>query len=200
MNDEHESPSDGGPHEHTTHEAHDHAEHDLHEHAAEHDHHHHDVDEVGVALVTVSTSREAGDDPSGDYLESAFEEAGHDVVTREIIPDDFDRVQETIDQLVNRDDTSVVVTSGGTGVTPDDVTPEAARPLFDKRLPGFGELFRRLSFEEIGTRTIGSRSIGGVADETLVFCMPGSENAVSLGVDEVVLPEIGHLVGLASRD
>jgi molybdenum cofactor biosynthesis protein B len=91
------------------------------------------------------------------------------------------------------------VTTGGTGVTPDDVTPEAVKGLFAKTLPGFGELFRRLSYEEIGTRTIGSRAIAGVVSATPVFCLPGSENAVRLGVDEVILPEIGHLVGLAGR-
>lgn len=165
-----------------------------------HDHHHHDVDEVGVGIVTVSSSRTLDNDPSGDYIETAIEEAGHHVATRELIPDEFDRVQDTVDRLVERDDTDVVLVSGGTGVTPDDVTPEAVGPLLDKKLPGFGEVFRRLSYEEIGTKTIGSRSMGGVANETLVFCMPGSENAVSLGVDDVVLPEIGHLVGLAPRE
>ncbi|TKX45935.1 molybdenum cofactor biosynthesis protein B [Halorubrum sp. ARQ200] len=178
---------------------HDHG-HDDHDHDhGDHDHHHHDADSVAAAVVTVSSSRGADEDPAGDYVAAAFEEAGHEVSVRELIPDDYDSVQGTVDRLARRRDTDVVVTTGGTGVTPDDVTPEAVRGLFAKRLPGFGELFRRLSYEEVGTRTIGSRAVAGVVSDTPVFCLPGSENAVRLGVDEVVLPEVGHLVGLAGR-
>ncbi|QWC20120.1 MogA/MoaB family molybdenum cofactor biosynthesis protein [Halorubrum sp. 2020YC2] len=164
-----------------------------------HDHHHHDVESVAVAVVTVSSSRTADEDPAGDYVATAFEEAGHEVAVRELIPDDYDSVQGTVDRLARRKDTDAVVTTGGTGVTPDDVTPEAVRGLLAKPLPGFGELFRRLSYEEVGTRTVGSRATAGVVSATPVFCLPGSENAVRLGVDEVILPEIGHLVGLAGR-
>jgi molybdenum cofactor biosynthesis protein B len=162
-------------------------------------HHHHDVDSVAVAVVTVSSSRSVDEDPAGDYVAAAFEEAGHEVAVRELIDDDYDSVQGTVDRLARRKDTDAVVTTGGTGVTPDDVTPEAVRGLFAKRLPGFGELFRRLSHEEVGTRTIGSRATAGVVSATPVFCLPGSENAVRLGVDEIVLPEVGHLAGLAAR-
>ncbi|WP_050033853.1 MogA/MoaB family molybdenum cofactor biosynthesis protein [Halorubrum halophilum] len=183
-------------------DAHDHGEeadaHD-HSHGEDHDHHHHDADSVAVAVVTVSSSRSMNDDPSGEYVVSAFEEAGHEVAVRELVPDEYDSVQGTVDRLARRKDTDAVVTTGGTGVTPDDVTPEAVNGLFAKTLPGFGELFRRLSYEEIGTRTIGSRAIAGVVAATPVFCLPGSENAVRLGVDEIILPEIGHLVGLAGR-
>ena len=186
--------SDRGDH-HDDH-GHDHDGHDGHD---DHGHHHHDADSVAVAVVTVSSSRSTDEDPAGDYIESAFEEAGHEVAVRELIPDDYDSVQGTVDRLARRKDTDAVVTTGGTGVTPDDVTPEAVRGLFAKRLPGFGELFRRLSYEEVGTRTIGSRATAGVVSATPVFCLPGSENAVRLGVDEVVLPEVGHLSGLAAR-
>ena len=177
---------------------HDHADHDHADHT-DHNHHDHDVDSVAAAVVTVSSSRSTDEDPAGDYVAAAFEEAGHEVAVRELIPDDYDSVQGTVDRLARRKDTDVVVTTGGTGVTPDDVTPEAVRGLFAKRLPGFGELFRRLSYEEIGTRTIGSRATAGVVSATPVFCLPGSENAVRLGVDEIVLPEVGHLSGLAAR-
>ncbi|MWV64146.1 molybdenum cofactor biosynthesis protein [Halorubrum sp. JWXQ-INN 858] len=190
--------------DHEVEDGHDHHDdahgHDHHDDARGHDHHHHDAETVSVAVVTVSSSRTIDDDPSGDYLESAFEDAGHDVAVRELIPDEFDSVQGTIDRLARRDDTDVVVTTGGTGVTPDDITPEAVDDLFEKALPGFGELFRRLSYEEVGTRTIGSRAIAGVDDGTIVCCLPGSENAVRLGVDEILLPEVGHLVGLATRE
>jgi len=183
------------------HSAHDH-QHGRNEDGHQHDHddhHHHDADSVGAAVVTVSSSRSADEDPAGDYVAAAFEEAGHEVVVRELIPDDYDSVQGTVDRLTRRKDTDVVVTTGGTGVTPDDVTPEAVRGLLAKRLPGFGELFRRLSYEEVGTSTIGSRAVAGVVSATPVFCLPGSKNAVRLGVDEIILPEVGHLVGLSGR-
>ena len=165
----------------------------------DHDHHSHDAEAVSVAVVTVSSSRGADEDPAGDYVAAAFEDAGHEVAVRELIPDDYDSVQGTVDRLARRKDTDAVVTTGGTGVTPDDVTPEAVRGLFAKPLPGFGELFRRLSYDEVGTKTIGSRATAGIVTTTPVFCLPGSENAVRLGVDEVILPEVGHLVGLAGR-
>ena len=189
---DHAESDPAGDHDHAA--KHDHADH---EHG---DHHDHDADTVAVAVVTVSSSRSLEADASGDRIVDAFETAGHEVVVRELVDDEFDGVQGTVDRLVRRDDTDAVVTTGGTGVTPDDVTPEAVRPLLDKTLPGFGELFRRLSYEEVGTRTVGSRATAGIADGTAVFCLPGSENAVRLGVEDVILPEIGHLAGLASRD
>jgi molybdenum cofactor biosynthesis protein B len=85
-------------------------------------------------------------------------------------------------------------------VTPDDVTVEAADPLFEKTLPGFGELFRRLSYDEIGTRVVGTRAVAGIVEGTPVFCLPGSENAARLGATAVIVPEAGHLSGLATRD
>jgi molybdenum cofactor biosynthesis protein B len=175
------------------------AEHD-HDHADTHDHHHHDADHVGVAILTVSTSRSLEDDPAGDTIAAAFEAEGHEVVTRELVRDSYDRVQGGIDNLANRGDVDTVVTTGGTGVTPDDVTVEAAEPLFDKELPGFGELFRRLSYDEIGAKVVATRAAAGVADGVPVFCLPGSENAAELGSQDVIVPEIGHLVGLAGRD
>lgn len=188
-------------HSHDTQPGHSHEQ--SHDHSGEahahDDHHHHDADSVAVAVVTVSSSRDVEADPSGEYIVTAFEDAGHEVTVRELVPDEYDSVQGTVDRLARRKDTDVVVTTGGTGVTPDDVTPEAVRGLFAKRLPGFGELFRRLSYEEIGTSTIGSRATAGVILTTPVFCLPGSKNAVRLGVDEIILSEVGHLVGLARR-
>lgn len=169
------------------------------EHDDEHDHHHHDVEAVGVAVVTVSSTRSLDDDPGGDAVVEAFEADGHEVVTRELVADSYDRVQGAVDNLVGRGDVDVLVTTGGTGVTPDDVTVDAARPLFEKELPGFGELFRRLSYDDIGAKVVGSRATAGVVEGTLVFCLPGSEHATTLGTEEVILPEIAHLVGLAGR-
>jgi molybdenum cofactor biosynthesis protein B len=169
------------------------------EHATEDDHHHHDVDQVGVAVLTVSSSRSLDDDPAGDAIRDAFESEGHTVTTRELVRDSYDRVQGGVENLANRRDVDVVVTTGGTGVTPDDVTVEATEPLFDKELPGFGELFRRLSYDEIGTKVVGTRATAGVVDGVPVFCLPGSENAARLGSEEVIVPEVNHLVGLASH-
>jgi len=166
---------------------------------AEDDHHHHDVERVGAAVLTVSSTRSLDDDPGGDAVVEAFEVDGHVVVTRELVTDSYDRVQSAVDNLVSRTDVDVLVTTGGTGVTPDDVTVDAARPLFDRELPGFGELFRRLSADEIGTKVVGSRATAGVVEDTLVFCLPGSEHATTLGTEDVILPELTHLVGLVNR-
>lgn len=192
-------------HGHDVHDKHGHDGHGDHGHGSdgEHDHpdhHAHDVSELGFAVVTVSTSRSVDDDPAGDAITDLVEDAGHDVAMRELVADDHDRVQKTVNNIVGRDDVDVVVTTGGTGVTPDDVTIEAVSTLFEKELPGFGELFRRLSYDEIGTKVVGTRATAGVTDGVVVCCLPGSENAVRLGVDEIVLEEAGHLVGLAGRE
>jgi len=164
-----------------------------------HDHHAHDKHDLGVAVVTVSSSRTRESDPSGDAIQSAVEEAGHEVVSRDVIRDDHDGVQNAIDALAGRSDVDCVVTTGGTGVTPDDVTIEAVTPLFDKELPGFGELFRRLSYDDIGTKVVGTRATAGIAGDTAVFCLPGSEDAAQLGVEEIIVEEAPHLAGLARR-
>jgi len=170
-------------------------------HGVDHGHHHdHDVETLGVAVVTVSSSRTIDSDPSGDAIVETVEDAGHQVATRELVPDSYDRVQDVVDAVAGREDVDVVVTTGGTGVTPDDVTVEAVEPLLSKRLPGFGELFRRRSEAQIGTRVVATRAFGGIADGVPVFCLPGSEAAVRLGVADIILPESGHLAGLARRD
>jgi len=189
--DEHDGQSDDT---HENHEAHD--EHGDHEHDG---HHAHDVETVAIGVVTVSSSRDADDDPSGDAIVTLVEDAGHEVAARDHVDDDFDDVQGTVDRLARDGDVDAIVTTGGTGVTPDDVTVEAINALYDKRLPGFGELFRRLSYDEIGTRVVGTRATAGVAGGVPVFCLPGSESAVRLGTAEVILPELSHLVGLARR-
>ncbi len=198
----HEDHEDTGPgHPHADHGDHDHPGHD-HAHAS-------DVDTVGVGVVTVSSSRSLDNDPAGDAITAAFEDDGHEVAIRELIADSFDNVQATVTNFVARDDVDFVVTTGGTGVTPDDVTVEAVRPLLGKVLPGFGELFRRLSYEEVGTSVVATRAIGGIAEDkpddeghergVPVFCVPGSENAARLATEEILVPEAEHLVGLARR-
>jgi molybdenum cofactor biosynthesis protein B len=178
----------------------DRGDHDEHGDHADHDHHAHDVDTVGAAVVTVSSSRSLSDDPSGDTIVAGLEDAGHKVVSRDLIGDDYDGVQGSVNSLVGREDVDVVVTTGGTGVTPDDVTIEAVEQLFDKELPGFGELFRLLSHDDIGTKVVGTRATAGVVDGAVVFCLPGSEDAARLGVERIIVEEAGHLAGLASRE
>ena len=179
---------------------HDHAHDHDHDHAHDHDHHSHDVSELGFALLTVSSSRSLVDDAAGEAVAELVEADDHTVVDRDLVPDSYDDIQQVVQGFVERDDVDCVVTTGGTGVTPDDVTVEAVEGMFDKQLPGFGELFRTLSYEEIGTKVVATRATAGVVDGAAVFCLPGSENAVRLGTEEIVLPEAPHLVGLAGRD
>ncbi|AQL43510.1 molybdenum cofactor biosynthesis protein B [Halorientalis sp. IM1011] len=169
-------------------------------HAHDHDHHEHDRESLGVAIVTISSSRTREDDPAGDAIESALTDAGHEIAVRDVIRDDHDGVQNTVDAVAGRGDVDTVVTTGGTGITPDDVTVEAVRPLFDKELPGFGELFRRRSYDDIGTKVVGTRATAGVVDGVVVFCLPGSENAARLGAEEIIVEQAPHLVGLAQRE
>ncbi len=180
------------------------ADDESHSHEHSHDHeavhaHEHDFGPVGVAVVTVSTSRTLDADPAGDAIESAVEESGDEVVSRELVADDYDGIQRQIDTLTDHDDVDCIVTTGGTGVTPDDVTIEAAEPLFSKKLPGFGELFRTYSREEIGTRVVATRATGGIVEDVPVFCLPGSEDAARLGAG-IVTEEAAHLAGLAQRE
>lgn len=178
----------------------DHGDDGDHSHNHDHDHHAHDAEEISAGVVTVSSSRETGDDPSGNAIIEILENHGIELAHRELIPDDFDRIQQTVDTLADRSDVDIVVTTGGTGITPDDLTVEAVEPLIGKTLPGFGELFRTLSYEEVGTHVVATRAIAGVADGVPVFCLPGSENAVRLGTGEIIVEEAPHLVGLAGRD
>ncbi|WP_348607931.1 MogA/MoaB family molybdenum cofactor biosynthesis protein [Halobaculum rarum] len=207
MNDshDHEEAHDHG-HDHGDGQHHEHGGHgDSHEtggaHAHDdHEHHAHDVEQLRYAVVTVSSSRGHEDDTAGDTIEAAVEAAGDEVVVREVVNDDFDGVQGTVNRLVDRDDVDCVVTTGGTGVTPDDVTVEAVTPLLNKELPGFGELFRSMSRDDVGTMVVGTRATAGVAGGVPVFCLPGSENAARLGIEEIIVEEAGHLAGLARRE
>ena len=192
-------------HDHGSAESHNEESHarDDHSHGEghDHDHHHHDHDvgSLSAAILTVSTSRTLDEDPAGDAIAAAFEAADHAIAAREVVADDVDALQSTVDRLTDRNDVDVVVTTGGTGVTPDDVTIEAVSARFDKELPGFGELFRRRSEDEIGTRVVGTRATAGIVGGVPTFCLPGSENAARLGSEELIVPEAPHLTGLATR-
>lgn len=132
---------------------------------------------LGVAVLTVSDTRSRETDTSGDFLQQAAEESGHIVHDRRIVRDDIYQIRAVTSEWIARDEVDVVLITGGTGFSGRDSTPEAMAPLFDKHIEGFGELFRQLSFAEIGSSTIQSRALGGFANQTVIFCMPGSTGA-----------------------
>ncbi|MFB6120592.1 MAG: molybdenum cofactor synthesis domain-containing protein [Halobacteriaceae archaeon] len=168
-------------------------------HSHDHAHHHHDDAELDFAVLTITSSRDEATDESGRIARRAIEDDGHDVVGYETVADDEDAIRTVVSEHV-AEGADAVVTTGGTGLTPDDVTVEAVRPLLEKELPGVGEHFRRLSHERVGTAAMLSRATGGVVDGSAVFCLPGSPDAAELGVEEVVLPEVGHVASLAGRN
>jgi molybdenum cofactor biosynthesis protein B len=202
MSDDSNSTSETNDHQSHEHD-HNHQSHE-HEHGHDrdhdHDHHHHDVDTPSVAVVTVSSSRTAEDDPAGDAIKSILEAVDHRIVARDLVSDERDAIQSLVEEYAGDSRIDAIITTGGTGITSDDVTVEAVSSLFSKDLPGFGELFRQLSYEEIGTRVVGTRATAGVVDSVPVFCLPGSENAARLGTDEIIVNEVSHLAGLAQRE
>lgn len=130
-----------------------------------------------IAVLTVSDSRDASNDKSGDLLVRFVTEAGHGLAEKVIVPDDKYRIREVLSRWIADEAVQVVLTTGGTGVTGRDGTPEAVAPLLDKVIDGFGETFRSLSYQTIGTSTLQSRAIAGVANGTYIFCLPGSSGA-----------------------
>lgn len=141
---------------------------------------------LGIAVLTVSDTRGFDRDGSGDLLSERLSEAGHALVDRRIVPDDIYRIRAVVSKWVVRDDVQVILVNGGTGFTVRDTTPEALTPLFDRAIDGYGELFRQLSFDSIGTSTVQSRAVGGVANRTLIFAMPGSPKACATAWDGIL--------------
>ncbi|MDT8283108.1 MAG: molybdopterin-binding protein, partial [Gammaproteobacteria bacterium] len=132
---------------------------------------------IKIAILTVSDSRTAADDTSGDALVERLTKAGHTLIERLILVDDKYKIREAVSRWIADKDVDVVISTGGTGLTGRDITPEAVLPLFDKEIEGVGELFRWVSYQDIGTSTIASRCIGGLANGTFIFCLPGSTGA-----------------------
>jgi len=161
------------------------------------DHHAHDRDDVTVAIVTVSSTRTAADDTAGDALEAAATAAGHTVAARTLVGDEVAAIEAAVLEAAAVAD--AVITTGGTGITADDVTIDVIARLLDVELPGFGELFRARSVEEIGGRAIGTRALAGVRGPTVLVAVPGSTGAATLG-GALIMPELAHLVGLRRRD
>ena len=141
---------------------------------------------VNIAVLTVSDSRRLEDDKSGDLLAGRVAEDGHHLADRRIVTDDFDAITAIVSKWVQTDSIDVVIATGGTGLTGRDGTPEAFRSIFEKEIEGFGELFRYISFQKIGTSTVQSRAVAGVAGGTYLFALPGSPSACRDAWDEIL--------------
>jgi molybdenum cofactor biosynthesis protein B len=133
-------------------------------------------------------------DASGDMIETLLKEAGHVVLSRKIIADDKLMIGEAVKSLLSSAELDAAIFCGGTGIAPKDVTIEAVSPFLDKTLPGFGEIFRRLSFDKVGSAAVMSRAVAGVANGKALFCIPGSPDAVRVSVETLILPEASHIV------
>ena len=154
---------------------------------------------LGYALVTASDSRDEASDVSGRTMAERVAAAGQRVVERLLVPDETAPLRSAVSALLAQPEVDVVAVSGGTGVSSRDVTVEALAPLFERELPGFGELFRALSFRQIGAAAMLSRAAAGIVAGRALFLLPGSPAAVELAFDELILPEAAHLVAQARR-
>jgi molybdopterin adenylyltransferase len=174
-----------------------------------HDHHSHDAESDPVAqhrarasraarcmVITVSDTRDLASDRSGQRALDLLTEAGHEVRARDIVTDDRAAITALVEAGIANAEIDAIILTGGTGIAPRDVTYEAVEALLEKPLQGFGELFRSLSYAEIGSAAMLSRAVGGVAGRTLIFALPGSTKAVELGIRKLIAPELGHAVGL----
>jgi len=149
---------------------------------------------VRVAVLTISDTRTPETDTGGDVVEETMRGAGHEVVAREIVRDEATSIRTTLVDLLMRSDVDAVVTTGGTGISARDTTYEVVERMIEKRLDGFGELFRMLSYEEIGAAAVLSRALAGAIGIKFVASLPGSRNAVRLGMEKLLVPEIAHIV------
>ncbi|MEB2283644.1 MAG: hypothetical protein B6D46_15355 [Polyangiaceae bacterium UTPRO1] len=161
-------------------------------------HHANDARRVGCVVVTVSDTRRPSDDRSSAVIKAALLEAGHTVVDTTIVADERAAIRAAVLAAAERTDVDAVIATGGTGIAPRDVTIESLEGAWTKQLPGFGELFRALSFAEIGAAAFLSRAAAGVIGDTFVALLPGSPAACELALRRLLLAEIGHIVGLLS--
>ena len=145
-----------------------------------------------IAVLTVSDSRTTADDRAGDLLAERLQTAGHALAARALVPDDVHAVRARVSAWLVDPGVQVILTTGGTGVTGRDGTPEAVAPLLDKRIDGFGEMFRVLSYDSIGASTLQSRALGGVANRRYVFCLPGSPGACRDAWDRLLRPQLDY--------
>ena len=149
---------------------------------------------VNCAVITISDTRSPETDKSGQRIKQLLQDAGHAVGEYTILKDEPAQIRSQMELLGKRSDLAAAIFNGGTGIAPRDTTYDALESLLEKNLPGFGELFRWLSYQEIGSRAIASRAIAGVYQNKLIFSVPGSTNAVRLAMEKLILPELAHLV------
>jgi molybdenum cofactor biosynthesis protein B len=166
-----------------------------------HAHHHRQAAPARVctAIVTVSDTRTLETDTGGALVETMLEEGGQAVTGRRIVPDDPDAIRGALQAVLSEEATQAVIFTGGTGVAPRDVTPDTIEPLLERVVPGFGELFRMLSYEDIGSAALLSRALAGLVGGKVVCVIPGSRGAVRLAMEKLILPELGHLAGEAVK-
>jgi len=145
---------------------------------------------LNVAVMTVSDSRDASEDSSGDYLREALSEAGHQVLDHVLVKDNLYRIRAVVSSWIASTDVQVVIVNGGTGFNSKNSTPEALLPLFDREIDGFGELFRMVSYEDIGGATIQSRAVAGMANQTVIFALPGSTRACESGWERIIREQL----------
>ena len=145
---------------------------------------------INVAIVTISDSRILDNDISGDVLEQRVIKSNHKLISREIVKDDFDKISQLFLDLINNKKIDVIISTGGTGLTGRDITPEVMKTLFEKTIDGFGEMFRWLSHSKIGTSALQSRALAGVSNGTYIFCLPGSPSACRDGWDQILIHQL----------
>ncbi|USD37432.1 MULTISPECIES: molybdenum cofactor biosynthesis protein B [Ferrimonas] len=145
---------------------------------------------LNIAVLTLSDTRDFDTDKSGQFLEDSLLAAGHKLADRRIIKDDKYQIRAVLSEWIASDNVQVVITTGGTGFTERDSTPESVAVLFDKQIEGFGELFRHITFTELGTSTVQSRAIGGMANRTAIFCLPGSTGACRTGWNKILVEQL----------
>ncbi|MBF0287464.1 MAG: molybdenum cofactor biosynthesis protein B [SAR324 cluster bacterium] len=145
-----------------------------------------------ISILTISDTRTEANDTSGQTLVSRLKEAGHALIEKCIVIDDIYKIREIVSRWIANDGIDVIITTGGTGLTGRDGTPEAVLPLFDKEIEGFGELFRSISFQEIHTSTVQSRAVAGVSNGTYIFCLPGSSGACRTGWDKILKDQLDY--------
>jgi len=158
----------------------------------------HALKSVRCAVLTISDSRTEETDDSGKLIKESLQENGHSLAGYRILKDELEEIKSTVAELLDSDVQAIIV-NGGTGISRRDVTIEAVSGLLDKTLDGFGDLFRMLSYEEIGSSAMMSRALAGAAKGKIIICMPGSVGAVALGMKKLVIPELGHMVWEANR-
>lgn len=163
--------------------------------------------QLNFAVFICSTSRYSElkqekkvEDPSGDLIVKYLQDAGHKVVLREILSDSKVMIQRDVSRALEWENVDAIITCGGTGISPRDVTIESVKPLLEKELDGFGEIFRRLSFDEIGSAAVLSRAVAGISNGKVIFCIPGSPQAVSLCLKRLILPEASHILKHAREE